>query len=45
MKQPNVAELVCVGIDRGEQPVTLVVDVDPRFVDRGPIRLDVAIGL
>jgi hypothetical protein len=45
LKQPDMEELICVGIDRSVQPVTLAVDANHRLVNRNLIRLDVAIGL
>jgi hypothetical protein len=45
LKQPHMEELVCVGIDRGVQPVTLAIDANHRLVNRDLIRFDVAIGL
>jgi hypothetical protein len=44
-KEPKVKELVCVGIDRGVQPVILAIDTNHRLVDRVLIRINVAIGL
>jgi hypothetical protein len=40
-----MTELVCVGIDRGVQPVTLAVDANHRLITRDLIRIDVAVGL
>jgi hypothetical protein len=34
LKQPNVEELICVGIDRSVRPVTLAVDANHCFVNR-----------
>jgi hypothetical protein len=45
LKQPDVEELICVGIDRGVQPVTLAIDANHRLVNRNLIRIDVAVGL
>jgi hypothetical protein len=45
LKQPNVKELVRVGIDRSIQPVALSVDANHRFVNRNLIRIDVTVGL
>ena len=45
LKQSNIEELVRVGIDRREQPVTLAIDANQRLVTRDLIRIDVAVGL
>jgi hypothetical protein len=45
LKQSHMEELVCVGIDRGVQPVALAVDADQRLVNRDLIRINVAVGL
>jgi hypothetical protein len=45
LKEPNMEELVCVGIDGGVQPVALAIDANHRLVNRDLIRLDIAIGL
>jgi hypothetical protein len=45
LKQPYMEELVCTGIGRGVQPVTLAVDANHGLVSRNLIRIDVAIGL
>ncbi len=45
LKQPNMEELVRIEIDRRQQPVTLAVDADQRFVNRTLIRFDVTVGL
>ena len=45
LKQPNVKELIRVGIDRRKQPVTLAVDANHRLVNRDLIRFDVTVGL
>ena len=38
LKQPDVEEFVCLGIDSGVQPVALIVDSNHRFVHRDLIR-------
>jgi hypothetical protein len=43
--RPCVKDLVHLGIDGGVQPVSLVVDLNHRFVDRALIRADVTVEL
>ncbi len=38
-------ELLCVGIDRGVQPVTLAVDANHCLVNRNLVRFSAAAGL
>jgi hypothetical protein len=45
LKQPKVAELIRVGIDHYEQPVTLSTDANHRLVNPDPVRVNVAVGL
>jgi hypothetical protein len=45
VKQPDVKQLIRLGVDGGVQPVALVVDLNHGFVDRDVIRVDVTVWL
>jgi hypothetical protein len=45
LKQPNMEELVRLGIDGGVQPVPFVVDLNYRLIYCDVIRLSIAVGL
>ena len=45
VKQPDVKQLIRLGVDGGVQPVALVVDLNHGFVDGDVIRVDVTVRL
>jgi hypothetical protein len=45
VKQPDVKQLIRLGVDGGVQPVALAIDLNHGFVDDDVIRVDVTVRL